>query len=394
MEDRGCDCASSADWRAHGKGSGRACPTMVRVGTLSAVEQPAILLGPPPQPPPSRAWAGRRTGIAALITAACLVLLIANTNLTELRNAAQQANYGLLSLALIASGLTVIVKALRWSKLYPIRQRPDLALAIAGVAAGQVANWAVPFRAGEAIRIGLVGSTTPAERGGTTRGLATSVGVLLAEKLLDGVLLLVTVAALVLLVGIPGWLSATALLLALGGSAIGLALALRLRRRPIIGWVVTVRARIERWLPARVAVVLEDAAGIGEGLSSWLSRGAALQAIGWSLTAWGLGAVVNFVLLKSVTIDARQMLPATLAVLAVLYGAAVVPTLPGRLGIFQYLCIAALAPFGVDFNQALVYSLALYVAVYLPPIVIALISTLFLGRAAWQISGINGHVRQ
>jgi uncharacterized membrane protein YbhN (UPF0104 family) len=355
---------------------------MIGVGTLSAAEQSADRLQAGRQPQQGLARTGLRAWIAALVTAACVILLVANTNLAEVRLAAQQADYGLLGLALGISGLTVVAKALRWRVLYPGWARPTVALAIAGVAAGQVANWAVPFRAGEAIRVGLIASAMPADRGGTGRGLAMSVGVLVAEKLLDGVLLLVTVAVLVLMVGMPGWLSVTALVLALVGCTIGLVLAVRLRRHQPIGLSWT-----RRRLPARLGAILQDAAGFGDGLSAWLSRGAATRAVSWSLVAWGLGALANFVVLKSVAIDARQTLPATLAVLAALYGAAVVPTLPGRLGVFQYLCIAALAPFGVDFNQALVYSLALYVAVYLPPIGIGLISTLFVGRAVWQHHG-------
>src|SRR5712692_2218270 len=116
-----------------------------------------------------RRWA------ASLLTAACVVYLVANTNLADLQRAAQQADYWALSVALLISALTVVAKGLRWYVLYPEWARPSVGLAIAGIAVGQVANWAIPFRVGEALRVGLVSASTPAERG---RRLAAGTGVL------------------------------------------------------------------------------------------------------------------------------------------------------------------------------------------------------------------------
>ncbi len=354
-----------------------------RVGTLRAAEQSAnkLHLQPKPQHPPARIRL--RGWVATVVSIACIALVVANTDLAELRVAAHETDYGLLGLAMSISGLTVIAKAMRWRLLYPTWVRPSMALAIAGVAVGQVANWAVPFRAGEAIRVGLAGSMAAADGRGVGRVVAISVGVLAIEKVLDGCLLLLTVAALVVLVGVPGWLSSTALVVALAGCTIGLIVAVGLRPRRDGSWSANAHAWIERWVPTRVRAWLDYAGGVGEGLSAWLSRAAAVRAMAWTIGAWVLGGVANFVVVKSVAIDLREALPATLSVLAALYGAAVVPTLPGRLGVFQYLCIAALMPFGVVFNQALAFALGLYLVVYTPPIAIGLISALFVGRAAW-----------
>src|SRR5439155_15341323 len=222
-------------------------------------------------------------------------------------------------------------------------------------------NWAAPFRMGEVLRVGLVSTPGVADRG---RSLAAGIGVLLIEKLLDAAVLLVTVAALVLLVGVPEWLSRTALLVALVGCTVGLGVALRLRQVATPQWAVIGRTWLARLLPARAAWVLEDASALGEGLSAWLTFGRAIQLLAWSLVAWGLGLAINYVVFKSVDVDPKQTLAAALAILAALYGAAVVPALPGRLGVFQYVCVVTLAPFGVALEQALVFSLALYVAVY------------------------------
>jgi uncharacterized protein (TIRG00374 family) len=318
--------------------------------------------------------------VASLLTAACVIFLIANTNLAELGRAVQQTDYRLLSLALAISALTVVAKGLRWSVLYPAWARPSGGLAIVGVAAGQVANWATPFRMGEVLRVGLVSGPGGAHRG---RSLAAGIGVLVVEKLLDAALLLLVVAALVLLIGVPDWLSKSVLVTAVVGCALGLGLAYRLRRQSVPHWAALGRAWLARWLPTRAAWLLEEVTALGEGLSAWLTWGQAVRALAWTLVAWGLGGVTNAVVFKSVDVDPKQTLAASLAILAALYGAAVVPTLPGRLGVFQYVCVVTLAPFGVSLAQALVFSLALYVVVYVPPVLIGLGSMLLLGRVPW-----------
>jgi hypothetical protein len=48
--------------------------------------------------------------------------------------------------------------------------------------------------------------------------------------------------------------------------------------------------------------------------------------------------------------------------------------------------VVTLAPFGVPLEQALVFSLALYIVVYVPPVLIGLGSIVMLGRMPWTRS--------
>ncbi len=145
---------------------------MSSVHGLPMAVQPAVGR----RPGPVRAW------VASLLTAACVVFLFANTNLVELGRALQQTDFRLLGVALGLSALTVVAKGMRWCVLYPAWARPNVGLAIVGIAAGQVANWAAPFRMGEVLRVGLVSTPGVADGG---RSLAAGIGVLIVEKLLD-----------------------------------------------------------------------------------------------------------------------------------------------------------------------------------------------------------------
>jgi uncharacterized membrane protein YbhN (UPF0104 family) len=176
---------------------------------------------------PARVRVHARYLAATLVTALCLLYLVVNTDIAALSSALRQTDVRWLMAALALSAATVVFKGVRWWALYPEQSRPNLGLAIVGVAAGQVANWAAPLRMGEVLRVALAASPDPVER---ARSVATSVGVLVIEKLLDSAFLVLTVAALVVLAGVPGWLSVATLVVSTVACTAGLAVALRVRR--------------------------------------------------------------------------------------------------------------------------------------------------------------------
>ena len=61
---------------------------------------------------------------------------------------------------------------------------------------------------------------------------------------------------------------------------------------------------------------------------------------------------------------------AALLVLAVVQLGTAVPSTPGKVGVFQYLSVLALGPFGVGQGVALSYGILLHLVSYAPPIVL------------------------
>jgi uncharacterized protein (TIRG00374 family) len=316
---------------------------------------------------------------AVAITVACLVHLASSAQLPSLQDAARRASYGSLLVALCLSLLSIVCKAARWRVLYPYSGRPTLGLAVTGIAVGQVANWAVPTRLGEAIRVGLVSSSHPGTGASAGRAVGVGVGVLLLEKLLDGFMLLVMVAIVSLLVELPGWLSILWVLALASACMCGLLVAVGVTSHPNRCTSGTAIGIVQR-LPRALRRLLQQTASVADEISAWLSPAVAAQALLWSVAAWCLGAAVNFCVLSSLGLDLGP--GAALVVLVALMGGAVIPALPTRVGVFQYLCVLALLPFGLSFDQALAFSLALYAVVYLPPIALGLIPAVLLGPAA------------
>src|SRR5207248_201395 len=75
-----------------------------------------------------------RKWVAVGLTIACLVALSSRARIPSLEEAARQARYDLLAVALLLSLLSIICKAARWRALYPAGGRPELGFAVAAVA--------------------------------------------------------------------------------------------------------------------------------------------------------------------------------------------------------------------------------------------------------------------
>jgi hypothetical protein len=70
--------------------------------------------------------------------------------------------------------------------------------------------------------------------------------------------------------------------------------------------------------------------------------------------------------------------------LAVLQLGVAVPSVPGRFGVFEGLCLLTLAVFGVEANLALAYGVMLHGVVLLPPLVLG----------SWWLVRLNWPARQ
>ena len=60
--------------------------------------------------------------------------------------------------------------------------------------------------------------------------------------------------------------------------------------------------------------------------------------------------------------------------LAVLQVGGLVPSSPGKVGVFQLLCILTLALFSVDKSTGLTYGILLYLVAYGPPVILGVLS--------------------
>ena len=186
-------------------------------------------------------------------------------------------------------------------------------------------------------------------------------GTLAAEKLLDLVALAVLVVTLLPFMALPSWLAGRVaplviMALALAAGAVGLSGGQRL-------WL-PVANRLLRVLPPPVAAVWQRrlAAGL-DGLAALTTPSAAFAVWGWTLVAWCLATATNMALFLAFGLTAK-VVPA-LFLLGVMQAgiAAPLPSAPGKIGTFHYLCILALSVFSITGPVALGYALILHLVV-------------------------------
>lgn len=310
-----------------------------------------------------RAVSERRAWIGALISIVFLLLALRRVAWEEVVSGLQAADYRLIALAMIMQTGAVSSTALRWKALFYPRQGLRAGKFISVAFIGELVNNLLPARVGSLARIYLIGQVERVSR-------ALALGTIVAEKAADGVMLVVLGLLLVPLIALPAWvwrasLLSTGVLLLI---VVGLTVPTSVHRviLGIIGWFATAVPLVARWH-------VPDAVRLGlDGLRALLRREAAPQIWGWSAVMWGLGGLINLVVLGAVGLSAGPVV--ALALLVILQIGTKVPSLPAGIGVFEYLCVFALSLFGVASGQALVFGVLLHFVVMVPPSVLGAIA--------------------
>lgn len=252
----------------------------------------------------------------------------------------------------LAIGLSFVgtpARAARWKLLYHPEQNVDFPRLTRALFIGQMLNIVIPARFGEVARIYFV---DPAR----SLNWARTLGTIAVEKLLDILVLLALVILIPISISLPDWFkdSRSGFIL-LAVILLGATLILFYSRTRLLSWLESVL----RFLPGRWQARFHEIIKLSlNSLDVLRSPWVGLQLQGWSLLIWGMGILVNYILFLAMNLS----LPFTAALflLLVLQVGIAIPSIPGKLGVFQYLCILALTPFGVDKSMALTYSLLLY----------------------------------
>lgn len=267
----------------------------------------------------------------------------------------------------LISVVSYVLRALRWRILLNAgapAPLPPSAVFRANMA-GYLGNAVLPARAGELIRSLIVS-------GQSSLSLPYVLTTAFGERLLDAIVLVVCGAlALLRVSSAPAWMENAARLMALAAGSGALLLLALPHAEALVHRVVD-------WLPAPGALkpklksLVEQvllAVRAFHHLGRFLSF-AALTAIVWSADA--LTAIVAA---RGLGID---MPPAAAVLLLAAMGlGSALPSTPGYVGIYQFVTVTALVPFGIPRDAALAYSLVTQALAY---VVLAVLGTAGLYR--------------
>jgi uncharacterized protein (TIRG00374 family) len=271
-----------------------------------------------------------------------------------------KAQSGWVVAALATVLLTIAARVLRWQGLL-LPRRFGMGTLLAALLAGQVVNYVVLSQLGVFVRAAVLG---PGDR-------ARALGTVLVEKLWDMMMLLGLVAVLSLGLALPDWLLLPARLLAVGSAVtIGLILAVLLLQKRFSQAVGRWSRVFGRWLSATL-----------DGLEGIIHPQTFIWGLFGSMMVWGLGAATAWCLLRAFGMPSGAA--PVLLLLAALQAGVAVPSLPGSVGVFEGICIAVLALFGVGREEALAMGLVLHVVIFAPPLLLG-------GLLMWRSSSRQG----
>lgn len=316
--------------------------------------------------PKMRLWLG------ILMGAIFLFLALRNIRFPDLLGTLAQANTLFIIAALGSVLATSLAKAIRWKLLFFPRHRGlHLDRLFSVLFIGQTVNSVLPARLGEIARAYLVGELEKVSKSWT-------LGTIIVEKGLDSMMLLLVMAALVPFVPLPVWIRSSGLTLVAVLAFLFLLLVLLAHKR---GRLNTLIERTMRYIPLSKRLGLSQKISLAlqslEPLKDWRAMAGLLLL---SLIVWALALSTNVLTLAAMNMSLPLWVSALL--LVVLQVGSSIPTSPGRIGVFHYLCILTLALVAVDRSRALGFALVLHLIVYAPMIILG---TLFMWRESLSL---------
>jgi len=321
-------------------------------------------------------WRGRvraalpQIAIGAIIGTGALALAVRGVDWRGVGDALLHARGGIVIAALASVAIALLLSVIRWWLLFaPEHEGLEWSALAGAIVVGQAANIVVPARIGELARIYLIGRREEVSKARVT-------ATIVVEKVTDLAVFAVSIVLLLLHMTLPSWMSRS------GVAFVGTAAALLVATLALTFWSGLLMRMVEaiakrlphRWGP-RLIRVAEAALGGLRALRNWR----------FALPVWILAAAILFVSIATnylVFLAMHLSLPpvAALFLMIVLRFGVAPPSLPGRIGLFQYLIVLALAMFGVGRTAALSYSFALYAIAVLP---VLLAGTVWLFAYRW-----------
>jgi uncharacterized protein (TIRG00374 family) len=314
--------------------------------------------------------AGKSAKVLSLAVAAGLaaVLLYYSLRGVEWREVARiirSAAPGGLLLTLAIGTVTLFLRACRWRVLLNAEGDVSVATAFWATAAGYFGNNFLPARGGELVRTFLISSRC---------GLASSfvLATALSERVADAVALVIITGIVLLVVPAqPGWLAGAARPFAILGLIGGLIIAVL----PFLGSVgesVIEKAPVPHaWRPRLLRILDHGLRGIrafhdGRRLAAFLA---------FTILIWSLDATA--VVIAAVALGFRMPISVAFLLIAGLGVGTALPSTPGYVGIYQFVAVTVLTPFGFSRTDAIAFIL---VAQVLSNIVIGIWGSLGLWR--------------
>jgi glycosyltransferase 2 family protein len=291
---------------------------------------------------------GRRVlsvAAAALLAAVLLYYSLRGIDWRQVAHLVTGAAPGGLVLTAGIGTVSLFLRACRWRILLNAEGAVGVSTAFWATAAGYFGNNFLPARAGEFVRSFMISSRSGL---GNTYVLATA----LSERVADAIaLVVISAAVLLILPAQPGWLGGAARPFAILGVFGALAIAIL----PLLGGVaraVIARAPLPHALRPRLITAVDN--GL-RGMRAFHNVRRLSGFLGLTVLIWSLDAVGTVVV--GAALGLRIPIPVGFLLIAALGLSSALPSTPGYVGIYQFVAVAVLTPFGFSRSAAIAFIL-------------------------------------
>jgi uncharacterized protein (TIRG00374 family) len=314
-----------------------------------------------------------------LIGAAFLYLALRQVDFGQMWKAFKEANYWYVLLVVGVIFFSHYLRSLRWRYLLDPIIRLDMPSLFSSLVIGYMANVITPAHLGEVLRAYVLGKK---------RGVSASsaFATIVVERILDVFTLLGLMVTAILLYPFPGWVKSSGYIMLAGTLALFLFLILLKtsysRMKPLLDLLI-------RPLPSRLQgrskELLER---FMAGIVPLKSRLDYVIVTILSVLIWLCYGLVIQLCLLAFDFFSIYHLPwlVSLIVLVITTIGIVVPSSPGYVGTYHYLCQISLAMFGVPASPALSFATAIHAINFVPVLIAGLIFAYYEGVQISKIS--------
>ncbi len=281
--------------------------------------------------------------VAVVLAGVLLYFSLRGLDWQELSLRLRSAKLELVALALLLQTLNLWLRSFRWRVLLNTSQTLPVGSVFWASSLGYLGNNVLPARMGELLRVEAI-----KRRHATSRSYVMATA--LIERVMDaGVLVLFTSAALLTFKDLPETLHRAcqtfSVLSAIGILTLFLLPHAETHAQRMLESFPTVKGIARRFL---------------EGLRSLHSWGRSFQFLALTLIIWPVDSYTGLKIAEALGVS--MSFPTAMVVLAALGLSSAMPSTPGYVGVFQFVAVTVLKPFGIDREAAIAWVL-LYQAV-------------------------------
>lgn len=322
------------------------------------------------------------------VAAACLFLAFCKVDFAQMGSALKAANYWLFLPALAVIFLSHWLRALRWRFLLDPLARIDMKTLFSSLLVGYMTNTFLPAHLGEFVRAYLVAKKQPVS------GSAVFATIVI-ERIIDVFTLLILLALTIVVFPFPDWVRKSGYISFVVIAALFVILVLMKKYRQ---QAMRLSDRLLRPFPPKIRLKVNDLLhSFLDGVTGLKRRRDYLIVLILSLVIWFCYGFIFQIGLHAFDFNRTYNLPwmTPLVLLVITTIAVIVPSSPGYVGTYHYLCQLSLGFFGVPKSQALMFALVIHGINFLPILIVGLILVPVMGMnlktIQHQVKEFDGH---